>query len=226
MNEPYREVAYGHARLHTWYLLYLVYCPALLAWPACWSPVAWEPEWVQASPCRACPTFPKGKGPEGQLRGGDGPIGPKVSRPLPQLFEFPRPIPPWNQHQQKKHRQSRPFRRTAPHPRSQCARRSDGRQALASSATITDEHSHEFPSPVGRPVCPCASERHDTPLRSGSKFKVEVEVKLRVEVKSSSRAPTKNGRATPPAQGTDSDHRPQTKKNPHWESHGAGLSRP
>lgn len=77
-------------------------CPALPAWPACWSLVAWAPESVQASPCQACPTFPKGRGPEGQLRGGEGPIGPKVSRPLPQLFEFPRPIPPWTSTNKKK----------------------------------------------------------------------------------------------------------------------------
>lgn len=150
MNEPYGEVAYGHARLPRYpgilgissYCPMSVFpCPALPAWPACWPVVAWEPESVQASPCQACPTFPKGKGPEGQLRGGEGPIGPKVSRPLPQLFEFPRPIPPWTSTNKKKHRQSRPFRRTAP-PFKESMR--DEIRRAAGTCTLCDNNGRTF----------------------------------------------------------------------------------
>lgn len=64
---------------------------ALAGWPACWS-VAWEPERVQASPCQACPTFPKSKGHAEERRGG-GAHWTQSFPPAPPTFRIPRPIP-------------------------------------------------------------------------------------------------------------------------------------
>lgn len=148
--------------------------PALPAWPACWSLVAWAPESVQASPCQACPTFPKGRGPEGQLSGGEGPIGPKVSRPLPQLFEFPRPIPPWTSTNKKKHRQSRPFRRTAP------PFKESMRDEIRRAASITDEHFTRVPQPCG-PTCVPLCQRA---TRHTNSFKIKSQSRSPSEVES------------------------------------------
>lgn len=116
INEPYRQVASGHARLPR-YLLYLsstapIPCPALPAWPAWWSRSRGSPNGFRRALVKPAPPSQRAKGPRGPAEGRGGPIGPKVSRPLPQLFEFPGPYPV-DQHQQKKHRQSRPFRRAA-----------------------------------------------------------------------------------------------------------------
>lgn len=203
-TEPYRGVASGYARPPGYpYVsgpLSDVFPLALPAWPACWS-VAWEPERVQASPCQACPTFPKGKGPA-EERGGAH--WTQSFPPAPPTFRTPRPIP----------RGPAPTKKTPTvPPNPSCCNsfkqsRREIRRAAGTCSAITDEHSNEPPfpsSPVGRPVC----QRDETPVQN-QKPKSRSKSSWGEVVKSTQHH--QNGRATPPAQGTDSEHRPQTKK--------------
>lgn len=186
--------------------------------------VAWEPERVQASPCQACPTFPKGKGPRGPAEVRGGPIGPKVSRPLPQLFGFPGPYPV-DQHQQKNHRQSRPFRRAALIQAVKAPDQTGGRHLLAVQKR-TNVHTSPPPHQPCGPACVPAT-RHTSLFKIKSpKLEVQVEVQVKSsEVKSSKHHQTLGGQFPQhKARTPTTDHR--QKKTHIGNPAGPGLSRP
>lgn len=165
---------------HLGTLKYLVYCPMASPLPCLAGPPAGlsrgSPNGFRRALVKPAPPSQRAKG---LLRRGEGPIGPKVSRPLPQLFELPGPYPV-DQHQQKKHRQSRPIRRTA---LIQAVKARD--QTGGGHLQCNNGRTFTRVAPPALWVDLCTEyQREETPSSSRSKVEVEVEVRLSEVVKS------------------------------------------